>query len=383
MNIRLTITAFAYGLCLLPFDSARAQTICGDSVRSGSEQCDDGNTSNLDACDSTCRFEQTHRVNELKLQFNTSLVCATNALGGAFSGGTAQASFQAALDNGVGDGSTSLLLRMLGLEDLSGTNDASIQLGLLNASPILPGASPYDGHNDLDWWYAPRLAEVDAQGIPTSLLPGSATDGVLNAGPGSAILRLGLGTGVTPWSVSSIRLLVTRGGSSTPLTSTSVSPGHLANENLDPLLQSFATAGQPVGTAGGSLCANLSADSLRQTPVPAAFLDCGAFNCTQCYTIANSLLDVVVGGCNIFGQQVSATQPDTSDPAAPAAGNGPPYTLSANAQRVVTTCCSQGVQVPLAACLLSAAYSSFHKFSTNRVIARAAPALIFRNGFEG
>src|SRR5207302_1979442 len=36
---------------------------CGDGVRApgSKEQCDDGNTTNLDGCDSQCRFEQNQR----------------------------------------------------------------------------------------------------------------------------------------------------------------------------------------------------------------------------------------------------------------------------------------------------------------------------------
>lgn len=386
MATRITITAFSFGLGLLPVDSARALDVCGDGIRSGAEQCDDGNTSNLDGCDASCHFEQTHRINELKFQFGTSTACTINALGGAIVGGTAQNNIQAALDTSVVDGTTSILLHMLGLDDLSGTNDASVQIGVLNALPILPGATPYDGHNDLDGWYLPAPDEISTQRIPLSLLNGSISSGVLSAGPGSALLRLDFAGVQAAWSVSSLRLLVTGGASSTPLLSTGVSPGHLASEHLDPALQSFATAGQPVGTAGGSLCANVSAESLQQTPVPAGLVGCALGKCTQCYTAANTLLDVVVGGCNIsiVGQQLKPTQPDTSDPAAPVAGSGPPYTLSANAQHVVTACNAQGVPANLATCLHSAAYSSFFTFSSDRVIATTTtPSLIFRDGFEG
>ena len=94
MATRIAITAFAFGLGLLPVDSTRAQAVCGDGIRSGAEQCDDGNRSNLDGCDASCRFEQTHRINELKLQFGTSSACTINALGGAIVGATAQNNIQ-------------------------------------------------------------------------------------------------------------------------------------------------------------------------------------------------------------------------------------------------------------------------------------------------
>ncbi len=54
------------------------------------------------------------------------------------------------------------------------------------------------------------------------------------------------------------------------------------------------------------------------------------------------------------------------------AGNGPPYFLSSTgANRVVNTCrtgSTNGPVVNLAMCLADAAYSSYFKFTTDRVI---------------
>lgn len=103
-------------------------------------------------------------------------------------------------------------------------------------------------------------------------------------------------------------------------------------------------------------------------PLPGAILQfCGG------YTGANSLLDLVVGGCVVFGTYpaIQATQPDTIDAAAPAAGAGAPYTLSASssASAKVDTCTDHsGAKVDLATCLAQAAYSSYFKLSAGRVI---------------
>ena len=73
----------------------------------------------------------------------------------------------------------------------------------------------------------------------------------------------------------------------------------------------------------------------------------------------------------IMAPQIVTSQPDTTDPAVPQPGAGGPYTLQANAQKVVSACLDKdGMPVPLAACLDAAAYSSFFKFATGRVISK-------------
>ena len=55
--------------------------VCGNGIREAGEQCDDGNTTNLDGCSSTCQFEQDQRVISLALQGTTDSFCARNILG--------------------------------------------------------------------------------------------------------------------------------------------------------------------------------------------------------------------------------------------------------------------------------------------------------------
>src|SRR6478736_7897287 len=94
---------------------------CGNGIREPGEQCDDGNTTNLDGCDATCRFEQVQRLNSLKLQFGTDDYCKANALGGAVAS-VGQGQVQSALDTAVKAGSVSILTQLIGLDDLPGTN---------------------------------------------------------------------------------------------------------------------------------------------------------------------------------------------------------------------------------------------------------------------
>jgi len=351
--------------------------VCGNGIREGNEQCDDGNRASFDGCSARCTFEQTQRINHLALQGATSTVCTTNALGGAFTG-LALSQLQSAIDASVGDGTTSLLLYFTALSDLSGTADANFRAGLFNAMPLSPNGN-YNGNNDVDWWYAVDDTEMDAMQTPLSELSGNIAAKVLTAQGSSFELMTVLGTTIT-MSTSALKFSVTTGTSSVPLTYNGVDDrGHLATENLDPLLQSFSSAGD--GTTG-SLCGNVNAQSLANTPISAGILT----SCTS-YTAANSVLDLLVGGCTYSGivQLVKATQPDSANPGAPVAGAGAPYTLTTSASKVVTGCTDKNSSaVPLSTCLNAAAYSFFFKFSTDRVIAKSASAsdFIFYDGFQ-
>jgi hypothetical protein len=117
------------------------------------------------------------------------------------------------------------------------------------------------------------------------------------------------------------------------------------------------------------VCGDVVARSLAQTPILPALVT----TCSEGYTAASSMLDVFVGGCRYlnFLTLISQTQPDRSDPAAPVAGAGPPYTFQENAQHAVVTCRDHlAAVVDLNTCLDSAAFSVFYKFATDRVIPR-------------
>jgi cysteine-rich repeat protein len=344
--------------------------VCGNGVREGAEQCDDGNTTNLDGCDSACKFEQDQRVNYLKMQWATDAVCTANALGGAVAT-VAQGTLQTSIDGGIADGSISVMFKYLGLDDLTGTSDPAVSLGPLNGTPVMMGPATYNGTNDLDWWYTVDPLSIDANRNPLSSLAGSITAKLLKAGPGNLSLTLLLAGVPAPLNMSGATVTVSIGAAGAPLASAGNPPGHLAAEHLDPALVSFNTSGLPTATGAGELCGNVSAASLAKVPVPAALAAGGSTACSQGYTVANnSLLDVFVGGCTVFIiQAIKATQPDKTDPGAPVAGAGGPYKLSANAQHQVTTCKDKNnATVTLSTCLSAAAYSSFFKFTTDRVI---------------
>jgi hypothetical protein len=257
---------------------------------------------------------------------------------------------------------------MVGLKDLSGTNENPVTIGVVDGTPKMPmGAPAYNGAADLDWWYGADAMALDNMRLPLQKLMGAIAAKVLTAGPGTITLTINLGGMPAPLAMSGVTVKTTIGAVSAPTQSMNMlPPGHLPAEHLDPTLMSYATAGQQNANGAGNLCGNASAASLAKVPLPAAVIQ----NCNQ-YTAQNSLLDLLINGCTAFGfiQLVKPTQPDQVDPAQPPAGAGGPYKLSASVGVTVDTCRDKNNQpAPLAACEAAAAYSSYFKLTTDRVI---------------
>ena len=338
--------------------------VCGNGVREPGEQCDDGNTGNLDGCDSQCRLEVEERATSLKLQTKTDATCPDNALGGALVLAATQSSVQSAIDAEVADGGVNTLFKFIGLTEPTGAGNQSIQLGALSGSPYAAAAGgSYSGSSDLDWWYADDGQNLDAEKNPTALLPATLAGGALRA---SGDLKLGvpLGNGPVQMSLTGVTLAATVGTPTKPTVSTGNTPGHLSSENLDPALTAIGSL------TGGELCGNVSAASLASSPVPAALTSA---HCSESYSTSSTLLDLFVSGCTAYGlvSALAPTQPDQVDPTAAAAGAGAPYTLSASSGTRVDTCKDKsGTQVALQTCLASAAYSIFFQFTADRVIVK-------------
>lgn len=354
--------------------SCRFLPVCGNGVREAGEQCDDGNKLNLDGCDANCQFEQVHRINYLKMQFGTdSAFCAKNALGGAIAS-SGQSTLSDALDGGVKDGSVSVLFKFLGLSDLTGTSASGIRLGAMNGTPV--EGTGYDGTSDLDWWYIADSGNIDANRNPTANLDGKIVAKKLTAGPGNITLNIVLAGALAPLSLSNTTVEVVLGETSKPTSSTGGTPGHLASTNLDPSLVSFDVGGAKTANGAGKLCGYVSAYSLSKVPVPEA-LTTGLSKCSANYsTTSNSLLDVLVNGCSALGGLVAVinkAQPDQVSAGVPPVGAGGAYKLSVNSSTKKVDGCKDknGATVDLDKCLQAAAYSSFFKFATGRVVAKA------------
>jgi cysteine-rich repeat protein len=348
-------------------------SVCGDGYRdpAKNEQCDDGNVTKLDACDNTCKFEQSQRVIGMKMQFATDAYCTTNALGSAIAS-VARTSFQDSLDTGIKDGSVSALFTFGG--DLAGAT-GPVTIGNISGAPP-SNAPPYDGVSDLDWWYTPTPSSIDATRTARATLTGTYAGGVLNA-TGRLNLITSVGGSLASLAVSGAKITIPIGTQNVPTTAAAASPpGHVAAEHLLPTLQSYSSAGGAAGSPAGQMCGNIAATSLDQTAAPLSFLPGGANPCTEQYSTANRLIDIIVGGCTVKVvinlTAIKKTQPDQADPSVTPAGAGAPYTLTADPTTKRVTGCKDkaGAVVALQACLNAAAYSMSFKYATDRVIIR-------------
>ncbi len=345
-------------------------SVCGDGIRDAAkgEQCDDGNTKNLDACDGSCKFEEDQRVIAMPMQFGTDGYCTKNAMGGAISG-IAQGNMQSSITSSIADGSLSAMFKLAG--DPTGASGA-VTVGSLSGTPVA-GAS-YSGTKDTDWWYTVDANAIDGSRNALAMLTGAYAGGAVDM-TGTLNLIMTIGGSLAVLHVSSGKIHATIGAPpTTPLTSAGATPGHLTSEHLSPTLTSFPTMGGTSGSPTAEMCGNVSANSLATTAVPAALQPGGNTPCTEGYNSSNRVLDVFVHGCHVsvIGikvQVIKPTQPDQSDPAAPIAGAGAPYSFTTDAANRVTQCTDKNAAVvPLTTCLNSAAYSSFFKFATDRVI---------------
>jgi cysteine-rich repeat protein len=368
MSVTTMLLAAIFAGCSTPVDATlkavtAADDVCGDGVRTGAEQCDDGNTANLDGCDSTCRFEEVHRANSLTMQFASDADCTRNALGGAIAQ-VAQASLQQGLTSGITNGSISILLALLGGSDVTGS-DGPAQIGVMHATPV--AGTGYNGNADLDWWYTVDPASVDANRVPLQQLSGTFAGHKLTAAGPALSVSLSLAGVAATLAMRNVALTAFTSSPATAPTqsTTGATPGHLASENLDPALTSFAATGGASGT--NKLCGDVTAASLALVPAPPALITGGTTACSEGYTSANSLLDVLVGGCKVIViffpvTAITPTQPDTA--------GADQYRLTAGAGRKVASCTKNGAATDLASCLDAATYSSYYQFTSDRVIAR-------------
>ena len=341
-------------------DSGCHYIVCGDSILEDTEQCDDGNTTNLDGCDGVCKFEQDQRANSLTMSFKTN-VCSRNALGQAIQdpSNTAQNDLQMALTNGVGDGTITIEMKFLNLDDLSGTKTtAPFQLGFMHATPI--AGTGYNGASDLDWWYTTDSNSIDANRNPTTaLMNGKFNASTLTTDPGTIQLGLVLAGSVATLTMKNTVLTATSTAATALTASAGATPGHLAAEHDRSTLKTFPTL------SGGKICGDITGTSLAAVKLPMSFDG----QCNEGYTSAgNTLLDVLVGGCKhtaiILGFPVTVTVIAPTQPDGPSAT---PVHITMSGTHV-SGCTGSGGAYP--ACLDVATYSSAFQFTTDRVIAK-------------
>lgn len=351
---------------------------CGNGSREAGEDCDDGNTTNLDGCDGRCRFEQVLRIDGLYLSDKGDDFCPRDLLGEAFSTALALSRFQGVLDEALDSGLTSMMLQWPSGGDVTGTSIPNLTIGLLAGLPqglritdggdILDGGT-YDPMRDLDWWYPVLPNAIDGNRVARSTISGSVTAKKLELA-GRMSFYVVTHSGAAPIDFSELKIRSFIGPTSTPTASMGSPPGHLAAERLNPSLKSFERIGEP-GEGSGQLCGRASAASLNRLLLPGQFTGMGLATCGESYTPGSTLLDMLVSGCTVLAtRQVQRTQPDSVDPGAPVVGAGGPYTLVATNHRVTGCKDKSGAMVDLGACLTAASYTAYFRFNAHRVIPR-------------
>jgi cysteine-rich repeat protein len=330
---------------------------CGNSAIEAPEQCDDGNTANLDGCNSTCKYESIMRLRSASIEGGAApSFCSVtkNQLGSVALTSTALGQISTSLQTGIDEGSTNVLVQALNLDDLTGTADNSLELGIMaGALDPAKGTWPTTG-NPIDWWFLVQSNNVDANGLPTGKLTGGAIAAkVLTAGPSDVNLSLLLSgsPALLEMRDAKMRGLVT-GTPNVP----APPPGSLA-----PGLTHFPEV--QADQANQGLCGNITVASLAKIPIPEA-LTMAPSDCSQNYTYCgdnqpvgpncNSLLDALVSGCTVFiiVNVINPTQPDVPKPG----GSLTPLTAPANTRKVPTNLTDNNKD----------AYSAYLKFNARR-----------------
>lgn len=305
-------------------------------------------------------FDQSQRFTSLAIQFGTDSFATNNRFGSAFTS-AGQTLITPQITTVINNGTLTILFEMPGLTNFIGSAQPSLSLGVDAGVPVqAPG---YSATSDLDWWYSPNLSEYDTNGVLTNQLAASIAASVLTSSGGRFSLTPSLlntvGGGRIDFSAVAIQATV---GMSKAVTESAngLPPGHLPIENISPGFTSFASM------SGGKFRGNISAASLAATPIPSGFVGNGSG-----YAATNTWLDLLVGGYLEEGiiAATQPTQPDTSDPAAPVVGAGPPYKFLTTGKSVTGAEDSGGNPISLSAALNAAAYSSYFSFGTGRVIA--------------
>ncbi|MCC6899285.1 MAG: DUF4215 domain-containing protein [Polyangiaceae bacterium] len=300
--------------------------VCGNGTIEAPEHCDDKGTANLDGCDAKCAYETVLRVIDMDIKGGAApSFCSVtkNQLGNVALTPTALSTLNGDLQKGIDAGSNNLMLQLLGLQELTGTADASLEVGLLSGFlDKTKGAWPTDGQNPIDWWFTVDEKGLDAAGLPTGKIGSGALKAkVLRAGPSTIDLALNLGGSPAVLGMRDAKLRAAASGAP----DVPAPPPSALAAGLSVFQELVANQGNQ------GLCGNVTVSSLAKIPIPEA-LTTGVAACQECpgskkYTFCgkekpvgegcNSLLDALVGGCKGLVcalTTINPTQPDVAKP---------------------------------------------------------------------
>jgi cysteine-rich repeat protein len=316
--------------------------VCGDGVIAGAEHCDDGNRQNLDGCDAECRYESVYRATAFTIMRGSApsfCVPTANRLGNAFSQAVSD-SLRSSLNSDIDAGGLNLTFQWLGLDDLTGVSDPSLEIGVIGAR-LDPGYPLAWQPSAIDAWFLANPESVDAAGRPRQRLkPASIQARILTAGPTTAAISVTFEGRAAVLEVRDMRVRVRIDDPPAPDVP-APPPAALA-----PGLKVFPSYSANQSDLG--ICGSVTVRSLANIDVPLPLTDgitaCSA-SCSnsRAYTACaagenpsqggcHSLLDVLVGGCRLDGlcsELITATQPDV------AAEGSTPRTLTVDANGYV------------------------------------------------
>lgn len=287
---------------------------CGDGLLDLGEQCDDGNTDAFDGCDGECRQEVFFRLNDFAIATEPApSFCELGAFNTAF-GSIALPTINARLSAGASLGASVPLMQLIGLDDLSGRDDAEVELGSARGIAGSEGLVPMQR----DQIVTIVQSTHGGGGRPTRMA-GKLQGGTLEVGPGNMLLPLDFAGNDFTLRLFDARL---RARLDVPSVPSQHPSGFQATESSPEYL---VTTG-----LGDGLCGAISVESLSKIPVMNELAEgVGSVTCEETYVACepgavagedcSSLLDALIAGCNAggFGAVVAATQPDVP-------GDGPP-----------------------------------------------------------
>ncbi len=301
--------------------------VCGDGVVQTGEQCDDGNTLNLDGCSSTCKYEQVQRITNLTVMRGTApgyCTPTTNQFGKALTS-SAASSFNSSLQTDVDNGVLDTMFDFQNLDDLTGQNDASLSVGVVNGS-LDARAGTWTAPGAIDWWFLANASDVDSSGLPVfQLSPAAISSYVLTGGPNKIVMQY------SQWPLTMLDANLKANIGTSPAPNQPAPPPQASQ--LASGLVTFQTMN--AASSGLGLCGNVTVGSLAAVPAPQQICNGGSNACDEGYTYCssgtvtstcNSLLDVLVNGCKVYGfiTVIHKTQPDVG------VGGNPPNSLTAS-----------------------------------------------------
>jgi cysteine-rich repeat protein len=326
--------------------SGTVSALCGNGTLDPGEQCDDGNSYDLDGCDSGCNYEVVTRMSTLSIATTAGpafCVHKGNALGSkALNALAVSVVLNPALTTAVNGATVNVLTEFVGLSDPTGTSATGFDIGVVDAI-LDPAKGAWPGNNPTDWWFLADPSVVN-MGQPTGKLTnGKLVNHALTAGPNTVSLTISLSGTPADLTLNNASIAGTVGNA----TNTPAPPPAKIEAGLM-VLETITANGTNQG-----LCGDITVGSLKAIAVPAALIQGGSNACTENYTAANSLLDVLVVGCKVTSPlsltAVNATQPDVP-------GSGTTVThLTAGAGNIVTVPAND-----------TDAYSSYFQFVTTR-----------------